>query len=224
MFALSPLSFVGWPLEDQMTHKQHWGATDSFMDFNYSNLDISESSHPFSPSQPENQANIPRLFGATSNGSLTDKKLTHNATERDRRRKLNNLYSSLQSLLPGTNHTKKLNIPTTISRVVKYIPELQNHVERLEHKKEEMLSNISKQGQIPHLSKKENGAVERLLLPSILTSRVDDREVVIQICAYKANRNLFSKVLLSLEKEDFEILNASALASCGDRVSYNLHL
>ncbi|KAF6150155.1 hypothetical protein GIB67_023110 [Kingdonia uniflora] len=223
MLALSPL-FVGWPLEDQMTHEQHWGATDPFMDFNYRNPEISESSHPFSPSQPETQANSPRFSGATSSGPLTDKKLTHNACERDRRKKLNTLYSSLQSLLPGTNHTKKLSIPATISRVVKYISELQSHVERLVQKKEEMLSSISKQGEISPLFKQENGAVGWPSLPSVLTSRVDDRGVVIQICTYKVNRSPFSDVLLSLENENFEILNASAFASTGNRVFYNLHL
>ena len=33
------------------------------------------------------------------------KKLNHNASERDRRKKVNDLYSSLRSLLPGTDRT-----------------------------------------------------------------------------------------------------------------------
>lgn len=41
---------------------------------------------------------------------------------------------------------KKLSIPTTISRVLKYIPELQHQVERLTKKKEEILLRISRQG------------------------------------------------------------------------------
>ncbi|OMO81682.1 hypothetical protein CCACVL1_12298, partial [Corchorus capsularis] len=33
------------------------------------------------------------------------KKLNHNASERDRRKKINNLYSSLRSLLPAAAQT-----------------------------------------------------------------------------------------------------------------------
>lgn len=35
----------------------------------------------------------------------TVKKLNHNASERDRRKKINSLYSSLRSLLPPSDHT-----------------------------------------------------------------------------------------------------------------------
>jgi hypothetical protein len=41
----------------------------------------------------------------SSGGSGTNRKLSHNAYERDRRKQLNELYSSLQSLLPDADHT-----------------------------------------------------------------------------------------------------------------------
>ncbi|CAL1352233.1 unnamed protein product [Linum trigynum] len=73
------------------------------------------------------------------------KKLNHNASERHRRKKINTLYSSLRSMLPPSDYhdTKKLSIPNTVSRVLKYIPELQQQVEALARKKEDLLSAIS---------------------------------------------------------------------------------
>lgn len=40
------------------------------------------------------------------NQSLMAKKLSHNASERNRRKKMNFLYSTLRSLLPAANHQK----------------------------------------------------------------------------------------------------------------------
>ncbi|KAI3857936.1 hypothetical protein MKW98_011202 [Papaver atlanticum] len=166
----------------------------------------------------------------------TVKKLNHNASERDRRKKLNNLYSSLRSLLPGSDHTKKLSIPVTVSKVVKYIPDLQKQVDKLMQRKEEILTSISKQqtasgGDHPNNNysirdskSRKVLAVKKQSFPSVSANRVDDREVVIQICSLKVNIPLLSEVLLNLEREDFRVLNASAFDSSGDRVFYNLHL
>ncbi|RZC77651.1 hypothetical protein C5167_001867 [Papaver somniferum] len=166
----------------------------------------------------------------------TVKKLNHNASERDRRKKLNNLYSSLRSLLPGSDHTKKLSIPVTVSKVVKYIPDLQKQVDKLIQRKEEILASISKQQTASGGDQLNNNytirdsksrkvlAVKKQALPTVSANRVDDREVVIQICSLKVNIPLLSEVLLNLEREDFRVLNASAFDSSGDRVFYNLHL
>jgi len=43
--------------------------------------------------------------GYGSGGSGSHRKLSHNAYERDRRKQLNELYSSLHSLLPDADHT-----------------------------------------------------------------------------------------------------------------------
>lgn len=43
--------------------------------------------------------------GYGSGGSGSHRKLNHNAYERDRRKQLNELYSSLRSLLPDADHT-----------------------------------------------------------------------------------------------------------------------
>ncbi|KAI4970822.1 hypothetical protein ZWY2020_001739 [Hordeum vulgare] len=71
-------------------------------------------------------------------GSGSHKKLDHNAYERDRRMQLNQLYSTLRSLIPNADHTKKLSIPTTVCQVLDYIPKLQKQVEDLEKRKQEL--------------------------------------------------------------------------------------
>ncbi|KAK1304176.1 hypothetical protein QJS10_CPB11g01563 [Acorus calamus] len=94
--------------------------------------------------------------------STSKTKLNHNAYERDRRRKLNSLFSSLQSLLPGIDQKNKMSVPTTISRILKYIPELQKHVEGLRRLKEEMVMKISRRGdRAPGIEKNNYSAVTR---------------------------------------------------------------
>jgi hypothetical protein len=44
-------------------------------------------------------------------GSGSHRKINHNAYERDRRKQLNGLYSSLRSLLPDTDHSVRTKIP-----------------------------------------------------------------------------------------------------------------
>ncbi|KAL4203690.1 hypothetical protein AMTRI_Chr01g129230 [Amborella trichopoda] len=67
-------------------------------------------------------------------------KLTHNANERDRRTKLNSLYSSLRSLLPESEQGKRMSIPTTFTLVLKYLPELQKEVDSLIQRREKILA------------------------------------------------------------------------------------
>nr|XP_009796478.1 PREDICTED: transcription factor bHLH101-like [Nicotiana sylvestris] len=103
---------------------------------------------------PDSGTNIPRYhsssrpsivhsesknFNEFNNGDYRIvKKLNHNASERDRRKNTNSLYSSLRFLLPATDQTKKVSLPATVGRVLKYIPELKKEVERLTQKKENL--------------------------------------------------------------------------------------
>lgn len=114
MCALSPLfpSQLGWPLElDPGIHDQHnnnvylYGDyctetnSDSFLD----ELPLSEL-FDRSTSTPST-ANI-----STGSDLTTVKKLNHNASERDRRKKINHLYSSLRALLPSRDHTVRMHL------------------------------------------------------------------------------------------------------------------
>ncbi|WZY80002.1 hypothetical protein YC2023_026386 [Brassica napus] len=103
-------------------------------------------------------------------GSVLEKKLNHNASERDRRRKLNALYASLRALLPPSDQkvcarkksskpvkiirfynlemsiiytSRKLSIPKTVAGVVKYLPEQKQELQRLSRRKEELMERIS---------------------------------------------------------------------------------
>lgn len=44
-------------------------------------------------------------FGSPGDDATVVKKLNHNASERDRRKRINSLYSSLFSLLPASDQT-----------------------------------------------------------------------------------------------------------------------
>ncbi|TMW89256.1 hypothetical protein EJD97_017434 [Solanum chilense] len=147
----------------------------------------------------------------------TVKKLNHNASERDRRKKINSLYSSLRSLLPPSDHTKKLSIPSTVSRILKYIPELQSEVERLVQKKEEFTSK-----NIFNKQKRIKGGIENSSFV-ISTSELGDKEIVIQISTLKINKGSISEAISQLEDEGLVLLNATSFETFEDRVFYTLH-
>ncbi|KAK4272456.1 hypothetical protein QN277_021013 [Acacia crassicarpa] len=153
------------------------------------------------------------------------KKLNHNASERDRRKKINSLYSSLRSILPLSDQTKKLSIPATISRVLKYIPELQQQVEGLIKKKEELLLRISRQVDASAKECRRKMAHHYAAAACVVsTSRLNDNEVVVQISSDKIHKTPLSEILLCLEKEGLLLLNSSTFDTFGHRVFYNLHL
>ena len=118
---------------------------------------------------------------------------------------------------------KKLSIPSTVSRVVKYIPELQQQVERLIRKKEELLSKISRQGDVIHQENQRNGTLGSSLA-SVSATMLSDREIVVQISTFKAHESPLSELLLNLEEYGLVVINASSFESFGGRVFYNLHL
>ncbi|XP_015969203.1 transcription factor bHLH100 [Arachis duranensis] len=160
------------------------------------------------------------------------KKFNHNANERHRRKKINALYSSLRSILPVADQTKKMSIPATISRVLKYIPELQQQVEELIKKKEELLLRISRQGDINNDDAAAAAAMNKkghhhqnssgFLVSS---STISDSEVSIQIISsYGIQKCQVSEILVCLENHyALQLLNASSFDTFGGRLFYNLH-
>ena len=128
MLALSPSLFstIGWPLEDQTNHIED----QNYLYRNYSETATSESVflqfHSASGFPPSDQ--LPRVDHSHRDRSATPstaisgeithmvKKLTHNASERDRRKKINHLYSSFRSLLPQTDQT----VLTSLSLSLKF--------------------------------------------------------------------------------------------------------
>ncbi|KAK8991035.1 hypothetical protein V6N11_062060 [Hibiscus sabdariffa] len=160
------------------------------------------------------------------------KKLNHNASERDRRKKVNGLYSSLRSVLPVAHQMKKLSFPATVSYAVKYIPELQGQLRRLVHKKEEVLLRISQQGGTKCCSTDEeelrmsrNGRCSSSAAVSV--NRLSGgSEVGIQITMNKdkVEKTQLAEILHLLEQQGFLLLAAASFESYGGMVFYNIHL
>ncbi|XP_024922954.3 transcription factor ORG2 isoform X1 [Ziziphus jujuba] len=235
MLALSPPLFpsFGWPLELDPINQDHQ-INDCFYGDHQCTETTSESFLHFPvPSElPQQLDQLDRSTPSTtaiSSDLNMVKKLNHNASERDRRKKINHLYSSLRALLPATDHTKKLSIPATVSRVLKYIPDLQQQVEGLVRKKEELLSKMSKQkGNLVHHDDDQENQVKtaaaRSSLSSVSATQLNDREVAIQISTYKVNNNPISEILNTLEEDGFSMLNASSFESFEGRVFHSLHL
>ncbi|KAH9295534.1 hypothetical protein KI387_039122, partial [Taxus chinensis] len=90
-------------------------------------------SPPMDSQQPEG------LVGNSDIDPWRMKKLSHNANERQRRKKLNALYAELRELLPNTNLKRKLSISNTVCKVLKYIPELRNEIQKLGRQRDRLL-------------------------------------------------------------------------------------
>jgi len=116
---------------------------------------------------------------------------------------------------------EKLSIPETVSGVVKYIPELQEQVEGLIQKKEELVSRISRQEQQTRHENPRQQLQAQRSSSAVAASWLNDREVMIQISTYKSP---LSEILLHLEEDGLQLLNSSSFESFGGRVFHNLHL
>ncbi|XP_057440579.1 transcription factor ORG2-like isoform X2 [Lotus japonicus] len=170
---------------------------------------------PHQPLQPPQAEEVKRSMGPPSMA----KKLNHNASERNRRNKINTLITLLRSLLPG----KKMSIQATISQVTRYIPELEQQVEGLIRKQEELRSRISRQRDdamdigskmtIPH----DNSNFK------VSTSWINDNEAAIHISSCEVYMTPLSEILLYLENNGHFLLNASSSETFEGRVFYNLH-
>ncbi|KAJ3676253.1 hypothetical protein LUZ60_003665 [Juncus effusus] len=147
------------------------------------------------------------------------KKLNHNAYERDRRKKLNDLYSSLCMLLPEPDRSKKMSIPMTVSRVIKYIPELQKQVVKLTKRKEQILLRGS--GWLEGIIKDQQIDYAPIISATCLTNK----EIMVNVCVSDkmSNNVLLSKYLKVFEGEGLKLINASTSSTQTDKTFYNLH-
>ncbi|KAJ4804801.1 basic helix-loop-helix (bHLH) DNA-binding superfamily protein [Rhynchospora pubera] len=161
-------------------------------------LELQEDHFLSTPSPKEN----------TSSPNHFYKKLNHNAYERDRRKKLNSLYLSLRMLLPEAERSKKMSIPTTVSRVLKYIPELQKQVAKLTKKKEKLLLNGSLWQE--HNSTSKDHYIDSLV---VAATCLTDKEVMINICilSKRANKTPLFKYLEILEGEGLKIVQKNGM-------------
>ena len=113
---------------------------------------------------------------------------------------------------------RKLSIPCTVARVLKYIPELQRHVERLIRKREELQLRASRD---EFASTCSSGVIN----PVISATCLSKREIMIQICILSSSAAIpFSKVVRILERQGLQLINATTHATNAERTFYALHL
>ncbi|XP_018491156.2 transcription factor ORG2-like [Raphanus sativus] len=155
------------------------------------------------------------------NNSVVIKKLNHNANERNRRKKINSLFSSLRSCLPDSDELKKLSIPKTVSRSVQYITELKEQVNKLIQKKEDILVRLSCQKE---RYVKAQPKVITSYVSTVFATKLRDNEVMVQISSSKIHKFSIYNVLSGLDEDGFVILDVSSLSSRGERLFYTLHL
>ncbi|XP_064937521.1 protein IRON-RELATED TRANSCRIPTION FACTOR 2-like [Musa acuminata AAA Group] len=203
---------MGWQPEDITAHDLHY--EDPFACYPY--MEELEIGH-------DDLLRHCSVLAAKDDSSSSTKKLCHNAYERDRRKKLNDLYSSLRDLLPESDQArkkkKKLSIPLIVCRVLKYVPELQRQVERLSRRKEEILLALSRPEE---QSQCVRSAVQ---YPMVSATCLSKREVMVQLCVVNKDATFsFSKILKVLEREGLHLMNSSNYTTCDGRCVCSLHL
>ncbi|AEC09951.1 Transcription factor bHLH100 [Arabidopsis thaliana] len=214
MCALVPPLYpnFGWPCGDHSFYETD-DVSNTFLDFPLPDLTVTHEN-----------------VSSENNRTLLDnpvvmKKLNHNASERERRKKINTMFSSLRSCLPPTNQTKKLSVSATVSQALKYIPELQEQVKKLMKKKEELSFQISGQRDLVYTdqnSKSEEGVTS--YASTVSSTRLSETEVMVQISSLQTEKCSFGNVLSGVEEDGLVLVGASSSRSHGERLFYSMHL
>ncbi|KAL9155023.1 hypothetical protein ABFS82_10G155000 [Erythranthe guttata] len=212
---------VGWLLDESISHDHQANM------INYLSADRPQDTSEYSIDlhSPNSSRTNPKINGV--DGNKTVKKLNHNASERDRRKKINNLYSSLRSLLPNDDRSRKLSIPATVSRVVKYIPEIQKEVERLIHKKEMLTSKITSSSASSSIGLKKQNRSNNINSSAVTATQIGEREIVFQMstkCDYQKRALQISEAVTTFEEQGFLLTNATSFQSFDGRIFFNLHI
>lgn len=119
----------------------------------------------------------------------------------------------------------KLSIPTTVSRVLKYIPELQKELERLVKKKERLMSKISKQEEDLSMDfMKQMQRKRELQSCSFSYTNKWSRNSYSDFKAKKSWKGFIDWSSKTFEDGGFLVLSASCFQSFERRVFYNLHI
>uniref|UniRef100_A0A1J3JC06 Transcription factor ORG2 n=1 Tax=Noccaea caerulescens TaxID=107243 RepID=A0A1J3JC06_NOCCA len=223
MGALVPPLFpnFGWPSTEAFD--SYYGAGDNLNNSTF--LDFPVPQTYGEPHQHQESLGVSVSSEGNEIGSnpVVIKKLNHNASERDRRKKINSLFSSLRSCLPASDQSKKLSIPATVSRSLKYIPELQEQVKKLIQNKEELSVRVSGHRDIDIYAKPEPKAVASYM-STVSATRLGENEVMVQISSSRIYSFSISNVLSGLEEDGFALVDVSSSRSQGERLFYTLHL
>ncbi|VVB02988.1 unnamed protein product [Arabis nemorensis] len=216
MCALVPPLFpnFGWPCGDHSFYENE-DVINTFLDLPLPDLTVAH----------QNVSSDNSKILELNQNPVVMKKLNHNASERDRRRKINTMFSSLRSCLPATDQSKKLSVSATVSQALKYIPQLQEQVKKLKKKKEELSFQISGQRGLVYTD--ENGKPEKGVTSyasTVSATRLGETEVMVQISSLKTEKCSFGNVLSGVEEDGLVLVDASSSRSQGERLFYTLHL
>ncbi|CAH8392144.1 unnamed protein product [Eruca vesicaria subsp. sativa] len=217
MCELGPLLFPKFGLALTGEYESYSTNETSFLDFPV----------PKTYTAAHNQTNLGVSASSEGNGmdnnSVMIKKLCHNANERNRRKRMNSLFSTLHSCLPASDQLKKLSIPQTVLRTVKYIPDLQEQVKKLTQMKEDLLVRASSQRDMERYFKQQPQAVSSYV-STVFATKHGDNEVMVQISSSKIHKFSIYNVLSGLEEDGFVVVDVSSSSSRGERLFYTLHL
>lgn len=112
---------------------------------------------------------------------------------------------------------KRWSSPRIIDRVLEYIPELENEIENLTLKKDNMLSSL--ENEQTHQNQPSD-----LQVPTVSVTEVRKDEVIVQICMQREPGNVLSNLMQNVEGEGMGIMSASSLYVCDERICYHLHI
>ncbi|KAK4487528.1 hypothetical protein RD792_005827 [Penstemon davidsonii] len=179
------------------------------------------------------------LAAGTSSSSFVKKKLDHNAKERIRRMKLNASYLALRALLPDSRRSKKRwSAPSIVDKVLKYIPEVENEIQELESKKQNINVQLAIAAAAKNKNKKKiNDDNDQNIdqYPTISVNEINKGQVIVQICMSRDNYHMqgggillaFTSLLQRVEDDPqalFCIKSVSSVYVCETRTCYHLHI
>ncbi|KAJ9164111.1 hypothetical protein P3X46_023725 [Hevea brasiliensis] len=139
-----------------------------------------------------------------ANLACDEKKIIRKEIERQRRQQMSTLHASLRSLLPLESLKGKRSMSDHIDEAAKYIKHLQNNVQELSVKRDE-LKNLSNSTPLDD-QRNEISSYNNLMSTTVtVLSRVDGVEIVAN-SGYGEDSFLLSRVLDAIIEEGFEVI------------------
>ncbi|XP_015936246.1 transcription factor bHLH162-like [Arachis duranensis] len=148
----------------------------------------------------------------------TTTKVERKIIERNRRNKMKDLYSKLNSLLPSYSPTEVLPLPDQIDEAVKYIKSLEKKVKMAKEKKERLLKGRNNK-------KRSRGFDEKNITKSPMIDVHEMGNSLLQVvltCGFE-NKFLFNEIIRILHEEKVEIVSVNSSSQPGDSMIHVLH-
>ncbi|KAK2656707.1 hypothetical protein Ddye_009759 [Dipteronia dyeriana] len=136
----------------------------------------------------------------------------HVIAERKRREKLNQLFISLSTILPGL---KKMDKASIIGNAIKHLKQLQERVKMLEEQEAKMTNIIVKKTHICSTDDETSSSNEIFdqdqYLPEIEARVWDRNAIIISIHCEKKNKGCIASILKEIENHHLSVVNSNVL-------------